>query len=165
MSLHELYYGRTLRIFIHGDAALAAVKVCRQLVADAGHLEVGRPGDADLAIAPLLERKLAREEYAAPRLGTLIFHPSLLPVYRGRDAIKQAYRAGDSYTGVTWFWCADRLDAGSICEQAVVIMDGVLRPRDFYERSILRAMTVTLRWALEDLARDHIRRRNQDMLT
>jgi len=165
MSLHELYYGRTLRIFIHGDAALSAVKVCRQLVADLGHREVDAVIESDLAIAPLLERKLAREEFAAPRLGTLIFHPSLLPVYRGRDAIKRAYRAGDSYTGVTWFWCADQLDAGSICEQAVVLMDRALRPRDFYKRTILRAMVVTLRWALEDLARDHIRRRNQDMLT
>lgn len=164
MSYHDLYYGRTLRIFIHGDAALPAVQVCRRLVADLGHEEVAAPAEADLAIAPLLERKLTHDEYEAPRLGTLIFHPSLLPVYRGRDAIKQAYRAGDSYTGVTWFWCAEQLDAGSICEQAVVLMDRALRPREFYERSVLRAMATTLRWALEDLARDHVRRRNQDCL-
>ncbi len=148
ITMYELYYGKVLRIYVYGTDDVPAVRMCRELLRELGHTEVDAPAGADLAIAPLLERKLSRAEYSAPRLGTLIFHPSLLPMYKGRDAIKQAYRAGDTYTGVTWFWANDELDGGEICEQAVVIMDRSLQPGEFYRERVLLAMVGTLRRAL-----------------
>lgn len=47
-------------------------------------------------------------------------HPSLLPCFRGLDAIKQAWDAGVKITGCTVHWVSSELDAGSIIAQAPV---------------------------------------------
>ena len=105
--------------FAGGDEFGAA---CCAVCVAAGFDMVDRPIDADFAIAPLLRRKLRREEYAAPRLGTLIFHPSPLPYRRGPDAIRQTVAAGERVSAATWFWCEDGLDTGAICEQELVLL-------------------------------------------
>lgn len=113
---------------------------------------------SDLAIAPLLTEKLSINEIAEPVLGTLIFHPSLLPYRRGASAIKHAYLSGDVITGVTWFWANDKLDGGDICEQEVVKIDYSLTPRQFYERHIIPALKRTLKRCLLDISSNYIRR-------
>ena len=47
-------------------------------------------------------------------------HPSLLPCFRGLDAIKQAWHAGVKITGCTVHWVSSELDGGSIIAQAPV---------------------------------------------
>ena len=47
-------------------------------------------------------------------------HPSLLPCFRGLDAIKQAWDAGVKITGCTVHWVSSELDGGSIIAQAPV---------------------------------------------
>jgi methionyl-tRNA formyltransferase len=39
-----------------------------------------------------------------PSKGSICFHPSLLPLYRGGNAIQWALRDGVAETGVSWFW-------------------------------------------------------------
>jgi methionyl-tRNA formyltransferase len=51
---------------------------------------------------------------AAPRLGALGMHPSLLPEGRGRAAIPWAILKGLQKTGVTLFKMDDKVDAGPI---------------------------------------------------
>lgn len=122
---------------------------------------VWTPAESDLAIAPLLRRIVSDGELAKPRLGTLIFHPSLLPRHRGRDAIRWAYHEGEAYTGATWFWADSGLDTGDICEQEVVVI-GDKRPRDFYEQDIIPACVRLLRYAVLDLKAGIVRRRPQN---
>jgi phosphoribosylglycinamide formyltransferase 1 len=47
-------------------------------------------------------------------------HPSLLPCFRGLDAIKQAWDAGVKITGCTVHWVSSELDGGTIIGQAPV---------------------------------------------
>lgn len=118
--------------------------------------------EADLAIAPLLTKKLPPERMSAPALGTLIFHPSLLPRHRGRDAIRWAFRLKETYTGATWFWAAEELDAGDICESEVLAIRDGERPRDFYARAVIPSAVRMLGYIVDDMSRGIVRRRPQD---
>ena len=54
---------------------------------------------------------------AAPRLGCLNVHPSLLPLYRGPSPVASAILNGDGVTGVTVMVVTERMDAGPIAAQ------------------------------------------------
>ena len=47
----------------------------------------------------------------------LNIHPSLLPKYKGKDAIGQALASGDTITGSTVHYVASGMDTGEIIEQ------------------------------------------------
>ena len=49
-----------------------------------------------------------------PRLGTIQYHPSLLPKHRGGSAINWAIINGESRTGITIFWPDEGMDTGPI---------------------------------------------------
>ena len=53
----------------------------------------------------------------SPRLGTIQYHPSLLPLHRGPSSINWAIINGDSETGLTIFWPDAGLDTGPILMQ------------------------------------------------
>lgn len=50
-------------------------------------------------------------------------HPSLLPAFKGKDAIRQALDAGVKYTGCTAHYVNEELDGGPIISQRVVEID------------------------------------------
>ena len=52
-----------------------------------------------------------------PRLGTIQYHPSLLPKHRGGSAINWAIINGETKTGVTTFYINERIDTGEIILQ------------------------------------------------
>jgi len=142
---------------LYGDRGERIVSGAAALAADAGFVEVSDRAQANFALAPLLQRKLSDEEIATP---TLVFHPSLLPRHRGRDAIRWALASGARYSGVTWFWADSDYDAGDVCEQGVVEIIQGERPRCFYERAIDEGLRL-LAFALDDFARGIQRRRPQ----
>lgn len=47
----------------------------------------------------------------------LNLHPSLLPKYKGKDAIKQAYDAGDKEIGISIHYVNEQLDGGEVIAQ------------------------------------------------
>ena len=47
-------------------------------------------------------------------------HPSLLPKYKGLNAIEQASKAGDDETGASVHWVTEELDSGAVIKQQVV---------------------------------------------
>tara|TARA_B100000131_G_scaffold294607_1_gene310879 strand:- start:47 stop:568 length:522 start_codon:yes stop_codon:yes gene_type:complete len=47
-------------------------------------------------------------------------HPSLLPKYKGLNAIGQAFESGDRNTGCTVHYVTEELDSGTIIEQSIV---------------------------------------------
>ena len=47
-------------------------------------------------------------------------HPSLLPKYKGANAIEQALESGDDMTGVTVHYVTEELDSGEIILQSKV---------------------------------------------
>lgn len=55
------------------------------------------------------------------KLGTFInIHPSLLPKFKGINAIEQAYNAGESKAGVSVHYVVGEVDSGEIIEQESV---------------------------------------------
>jgi methionyl-tRNA formyltransferase len=52
-----------------------------------------------------------------PRVGTIQYHPSLLPRHRGGSAINWAIIQGETKTGVTIFWPDRGIDTGPILLQ------------------------------------------------
>jgi methionyl-tRNA formyltransferase len=55
--------------------------------------------------------------YRRPRLGTFVFHDSLLPEYRGFSPTIWAIINGEDHSGVTLFEIAEEIDAGDIVDQ------------------------------------------------
>jgi methionyl-tRNA formyltransferase len=117
---------------------------------------------SDLAVAPCILRRIQASDAEAPRLGTLVFHPSLLPRNRGQNAILSALRSGETFTGVSWFWLEDGWDTGDICEQEML---GIPTASDFahlYKIIMTPAAVRALERALFAISHGVIRRVPQD---
>jgi methionyl-tRNA formyltransferase len=67
---------------------------------------------ADVAVVAAYGLILPKAVLAAPRLGCLNVHASLLPRWRGAAPIQRAIMAGDASTGVTIMQMEEGLDAG-----------------------------------------------------
>ena len=145
---------RRLDIYVYGADTAATqpiIGACMDLLEN-DHQIMTDIDNADLAIAPLLATILTMDEVQTPKLGTLVFHPSLLPRHRGADAIKWAFKLGETYTGVTWFWPDAGIDTGDICEQEVVAIRPGETPREFYTRAVIPAAVRTLARAIDGIA-------------
>lgn len=81
---------------------------------------------ADLNVLPFTTVILPPEIVDAPRLGSLCFHPSLLPAYRGGNALAWQIILGARETGVTVFRPDAGVDTGPIVVQrgGVAILPG-----------------------------------------
>jgi methionyl-tRNA formyltransferase len=76
--------------------------------------------NADLAILAFVTQIVPAHVFSVPRLGSICFHPSLLPKYRGASAINWALINGETSTGVTLFWVDQGIDTGPILLQKAV---------------------------------------------
>lgn len=81
---------------------------------------------ADLALVMAYGHILRDAFIAAPRLGTLNLHTSLLPKYRGASPIQTAVACGERETGVTLMRIVAELDAGPVADTEHV----TIAPRD-----------------------------------
>ena len=70
--------------------------------------------EADLAVVAAYGLILPRPVLAAPRLGCINLHASLLPRWRGAAPIQRALMAGDTETGVMIFQMEPSLDTGPV---------------------------------------------------
>ena len=76
--------------------------------------------DPDLAILAFVTQIVPEQVFSVPRLGSICFHPSLLPKYRGASAINWALIRGERVTGLTLFWVDPGMDTGPILLQKEV---------------------------------------------
>jgi methionyl-tRNA formyltransferase len=72
---------------------------------------------ADLGIMAYVLQFVPQEFADIPRHGTIQFHPSLLPRYRGPSSINWPIIRGDTRTGLTIFRPTDGLDEGPVILQ------------------------------------------------
>jgi len=72
---------------------------------------------ADVLVAAHAHGFISEAARGAARYGALGYHPSLLPLHRGRDAIRWAIRDGDRVTGGTVYWLSDVIDGGPVAAQ------------------------------------------------
>lgn len=77
----------------------------------------GLPDGTDLIIAAHSHDFLGRRTRRKARLGAVGYHPSLLPLHRGRDAVRWTIRDRDRIAGGTAFWLNDTVDGGPVAAQ------------------------------------------------
>lgn len=75
------------------------------------------PGGVDLIVCAHSYDFVGRKTRLRAKLGAISYHPSLLPVHRGRDAVRWAIKMGDKVTGGTVFWLGDTVDGGPVAAQ------------------------------------------------
>ena len=73
--------------------------------------------DPDLAILAFVTDIIPEALLDIPRIGTICYHPSLLPKHRGASGINWAVIQGDTRTGLTILWVDKGIDTGPILLQ------------------------------------------------
>jgi methionyl-tRNA formyltransferase len=72
---------------------------------------------ADLGVLAFVTKIIPEAVISAPSLGTICFHPSLLPRYRGGSALAWQLIRGETRGGLTVFWTDAGIDTGPILLQ------------------------------------------------
>jgi methionyl-tRNA formyltransferase len=102
---------RGLQLFRHAAMRRRSGEPIPSRVAE--HAALG----ADLNVLAFVTMILPQQVVDAPRLRSLCFHPSLLPKYRGGNALAWQIIAGERETGVTVFQPDAGVDTGPIVVQ------------------------------------------------
>jgi len=90
-------------------------------------------------------RKLPREVWSLPVLGTFNLHGSLLPHYRGAAPVNWAIINGEKESGVTTFFLNDEIDAGKIIFRAKENIREEDTAGDLYSRLMKDGADLTLK--------------------
>uniref|UniRef100_A0A3Q2TDV3 10-formyltetrahydrofolate dehydrogenase n=1 Tax=Fundulus heteroclitus TaxID=8078 RepID=A0A3Q2TDV3_FUNHE len=72
---------------------------------------------AELNVMPFCSQFIPMNVIDHPKHGSIIYHPSILPLHRGASAINWTLIHGDKKAGFTVFWADDGLDTGPILLQ------------------------------------------------
>lgn len=78
--------------------------------------------NADICVMAYVLQFVPQELVKIPKHGTIQYHPSLLPIYRGPSAINWAIALGDDKTGLTIFRPSDGLDEGAVILQKELVI-------------------------------------------
>lgn len=70
--------------------------------------------DADLMIMAFVNVFVPEAARDAPKMGSICFHPSLLPLHRGPSAVNWPIIMGSTESGYSWFYPSDGLDEGDV---------------------------------------------------
>jgi len=106
---------------------------------------------ADIAVVAAYGQILTQQLLAAPRLGMINVHASLLPRYRGAAPVHRAIINGDTATGITIMRIVKALDAGPmIAVERVPI--GAEQTSEELEHALAHAGATLLIRALDDIA-------------
>ena len=76
-----------------------------------------KAANADIGIMAFVLQFAPQEFVSIPRTGTIQYHPSLLPKYRGPSSINWPISRGEKETGLTIFRPTDGLDEGAVILQ------------------------------------------------
>lgn len=70
--------------------------------------------EADLMVMAFVNVFVPEAARDTPKLGSICFHPSLLPLHRGPSAVNWPIIMGRSSSGYSWFYPTDGLDEGDV---------------------------------------------------
>jgi methionyl-tRNA formyltransferase len=80
-------------------------------------IQAMKEAGADIGIMAFVLQFAPQEFVSVPRCGTIQYHPSLLPKYRGPSSINWPISRGEKETGLTIFRPTDGLDEGAVVLQ------------------------------------------------
>lgn len=85
---------------------------------EAGNLRAETlPAGVDLIIAAHSYDFIGKPTRDKAKLGAIGYHPSLLPLHRGRDAVRWTVRMGERVAGGSVYWLNDTVDGGPVAAQ------------------------------------------------
>jgi methionyl-tRNA formyltransferase len=90
--------------------------------------------DADVAVVVAYGKILPPDILAAPELGCLNLHGSLLPRWRGAAPIQRAVAAGDAETGVMVMRMEQGLDTGPVAMAEKIMIEANMTAGDVHDR-------------------------------
>ncbi|WP_339124082.1 formyltransferase family protein [Pseudonocardia sp. D17] len=129
---------------------------------DAGYLRAAMvPDGTDVIVAAHSHAFIGRESRARARWA-VGYHPSLLPLHRGRDAIRWTIRDRDRVTGGTVYHLTDRVDGGPVAAQDWCLVPPGCTPDELWRDALAPMGVRLLRAVLADLAAGHVRWLVQD---
>lgn len=70
--------------------------------------------NADLMLMAFVNVFVPEAARDTPRMGSICFHPSLLPLHRGPSAVNWPIIMGSTESGFCWFYPSDGLDEGDV---------------------------------------------------
>lgn len=101
------------------------------------------PADVDVILAAHSHAFVGRKSRGAARLAAVGYHPSLLPLHRGRDAVRWAARDGDRVVGGSVYHLTDVVDGGPLAAQDYAIVRPGLTAEELW-REVLFPMGLRL---------------------
>ena len=116
---------------------------------------------ADLGVVAAYGKIFPEAVLAAPRLGLINVHASLLPKYRGAAPVHRAIMAGERQTGITIIRLVRQMDAGPMLGRAARAI-GPDETSDDVERDLAQLGAGLLLRSVDDLAADRAREVPQD---
>lgn len=101
----------------------------------------------------------------AARLGAIGYHPSLLPLHRGRDAVHWAVRLRERVIGGSIYCLNDTVDGGPIAARAPVFIRPADDARSLWARELAPLGLRLLEKVLRDLEGNIIIREEHTLAT
>lgn len=89
-------------------------------------------------------RKLPKNVWSLPELGTFNIHASLLPAYRGAAPIQWAIANGETLTGVTSFFINEVIDSGNVLLQLEIKIGANENISSLYDRLKIAGASLAL---------------------
>ncbi|BAI74133.1 methionyl-tRNA formyltransferase (plasmid) [Azospirillum sp. B510] len=137
-----------------GDRLMEAARQAGIDTIEAGSLTSRTmPDDVDLIVAAHSHDFISERTRLRARYGAIGYHPSLLPVHRGRDAIEWTIRMRDRITGGTVYRLNNRIDGGPILAQEHVHVQVGDTAADLWRRALgplgVKLLTQTVQRFLE----------------
>jgi methionyl-tRNA formyltransferase len=120
------------------------------------------PEGVDLIITAHSHDFIGRKTRMKASLGAVGYHPSLLPIHRGRDAVRWSVRLGERVTGGSVYWLNDTVDGGPIAAQEHVFVRPGDDARELWTRDLAPLGLKLFRKVLGDVSEGRVVRIPQD---
>lgn len=114
------------------------------------------PENIDLIIAAHSHDFIGQRTRLKAKLGAIGYHPSLLPMHRGRDAVRWAIKMGDKITGGSVFWLNENVDGGAIAAQGWCFIRPGDNAEELWRRDLAPLGVKLFRKVLQDLLAGNI---------
>lgn len=111
------------------------------------------PDGVDLIVAAHSHDFIGRRTRTRAKLGAIGYHPSLLPLHRGRDAIRWTIRMGEKIAGGSVYWLTDTVDGGPIAAQDWCFVRPGDTAQDLWRRDLQPMGLRLLRRTIGDIER------------
>jgi methionyl-tRNA formyltransferase len=120
------------------------------------------PDGTDMIIAAHSHDFLGAATRRRTRLGAIGYHPSLLPIHRGRDAVEWTIRLRDRVAGGSVYWLSDGVDCGDLAAQRHCFVHPDDTAATLWRRTLFPLGLTLLADVLTDLSAGQIVRVPQD---